>query len=406
MEEQTAPEQPARIADGSSAHPHGAPRKARGLRIAGIVVAAVLVIGGVGALVGHTVWMSTKRVSSSISGSTPLTVPAPSQVTPGFAYQGPTGSGAPANAASVAEATDPAMVDVDVTLPYQAGGAAGTGMVLTSNGEILTNNHVIEGAGTVTVVDVGNGRTYTATVTGYDHMHDVAVLRLDHASGLKTVDLGDSSKVTTGEGVVALGNADGTGGTPTSAGGSVTAIDQSITAEDQASGASEALSGLIETNATIISGDSGGALVNSSGQVIGMITAGTEGFGSQQTQIESFAIPINQAVGIADQIEAGRSSSTVHIGATPFLGVEAVSPTNGAAGAEIAKVIPGGAADKAGLAEGDVITSLAGQPVTSPAGLTDALLSQSPTASVSVLYLDPSGRQHAATVHLASGPPQ
>jgi S1-C subfamily serine protease len=279
-------------------------------------------------------------------------------------------------------------------------------MVLSADGEVLTNNHVIEGATTISVTDVGNGSTYDATVVGYDRSQDVAVLQLTHASGLHTVTLGGSSSMATGDGVVAVGNAEGAGGTPSYAGGSVTATDQSITAQDEVSGTSEQLSGLIETNADIVPGDSGGALVDSAGQVIGMLTAGSEGFRFAPSANEGYAIPIDEADALANQIESGQSSSTVHIGATAFLGVEVESPTSGISGAEIVEVVPSGPAAQAGLAPGDTITALGGQAVSSPDSLTDLLLGGAPGASVQVQYLDPSGQQHTAIVQLAIGPAQ
>ena len=145
--------------------------------------------------------------------------------------------------------------------------------MLTSTGEILTNNHVIDGATSISVTDVGNGKTYKATVVGYDKSHDIAVLQLQGASGLKTAKIGDSSKATVGESVVAIGNAGGTGGTPSAAGGSIVALNQQITASDELGGASEQLTGLIEVNADVQPGDSGGSLVDSAGQVIGIDTA-------------------------------------------------------------------------------------------------------------------------------------
>ena len=199
----------------------------------------------------------------------------------GASGSGPASSsapGGPSNATAIASEVAPGLVDIESTLSYQGAEAAGTGMVLTSKGEILTNNHVIEGASSIRVVDVGNGKTYGATVVGYDRTADVAVLQLEHASGLQTVRLGNSSSVRKGQGVVGIGNAGGSGGTPSFAGGSVTALDQSITASDEAEGTSEQLTGLIETNADIQPGDSGGPLVNSSGKVIGMDTAASAGF--------------------------------------------------------------------------------------------------------------------------------
>ena len=128
------------------------------------------------------------------------------------------------------------MVDINTTLGYQSEQAAGTGIVLTSSGEILTNNHVIDGATTISATDVGNGKTYSASVVGYDRSSDVAVLQLHNASGLQTASIDNSSNVAVGENVVGVGNAGGTGGTPSVAGGTVTALNQSITASDQGDG--------------------------------------------------------------------------------------------------------------------------------------------------------------------------
>ena len=229
---------------------------------------------------------------------------------------------------------DPALVDVVSTEVDQGAVAAGTGIVLTSDGTVLTNNHVIRGATSIKVTDVGNGRTYTAKVVGYDASQDVAVIQLQNASGLTTANLGDSSSVQTGDSVTALGNAGGKGGTPSVATGTVTALNQGITASDEGSGSnSEQLTGLIETNADIQPGDSGGALVNSYGQVIGMNTAASSGtqFQSQsgQAAVQAYAIPIDHAESIAKQIEAGQGSSTVHIGATAFLGIETDGSSSG-----------------------------------------------------------------------------
>jgi S1-C subfamily serine protease len=321
----------------------------------------------------------------------------------------------------------------------QGATAAGTGIVLTSNGEVLTNNHVIRGATSIKVTDVGNGRTYTAKVVGYDASRDVAVIQLQNASGLATANLGDSSSVQSGDAVTALGNAGGKGGTPSVASGAVTALNQSITASDEGSGVnSEQLTGLIETNADIQPGDSGGALVNSYGQVIGMNTAASSGtqFQSQsgQSAAQAYAIPIDKAESIAKQIEAGQGSSSVHIGATAFLGIATSgsnsgsgsgdsggfggfgggfggqgdgSGTNGSGtsnGVTIAGTLPGSAAASAGLTEGDTITSVAGQAVSSTSDIQQALVKYHPGDKISVSWVDQNGQSQTATVTLASGP--
>ena len=331
----------------------------------------------------------------------------------------PTGVGGPSNAAAIATRVDPALVDINTVLDYGTAKAAGTGMVLTKSGEILTNNHVIEGATTINVTDIGNQQTYTARVVGYDRSRDVAVLQLVHASGLSTVQLADSSTVRTGQAVVGIGNAGGSGGTPSFSGGRVTALDQSITASDAADGSSEQLTGLIETNADIQPGDSGGPLVNSAGKVIGIDTAASGGFSFLQGTSQGFSIPINSALQVAHAITAGKASTSIHIGATAYLGVSVLSTSSGSfggfgqpiltpssSGALVQSVASGSPAAKAGLAAGDVITSLAGRTVASSSSLTTILTSEKPGGSARLVYLDPAGASHIVSVTFAAGPPQ
>ena len=324
---------------------------------------------------------------------------------------------------------DPGLVDVVSTLGDEQATAAGTGIVLTSNGEVLTNNHVIDGATSIKVTDIGNGRTYTATVVGYDATQDVAVIQLQNASGLTTASLGDSSTVQTGDSVVALGNAGGKGGTPSVAAGTVTALNQSITASDEGSGNSEQLTGLIQTNANIQPGDSGGSLVNSYGQVIGMDTAASSGTQLQsqsgQATVQAYAIPINEATSIAQQIDAGTTSANVHIGATAFLGVETQPASQGTGsgfggssgfggfggsqgsstnGVTIAGTLAGSPAANAGLTAGDTITSVGGQSVSTAQDIAHALVKYHPGDSISITWVDQSGQSQTTTVTLANGP--
>jgi S1-C subfamily serine protease len=311
--------------------------------------------------------------------------------------------------AQIASQTDPALVDVVTTLGYQHGSAAGTGMVLTPNGEVLTNNHVVAGATSIKVRDVGNGRTYTATVVGYSEPNDVAVLQLSGASGLSTVRTGDSGAVAVGQKVVALGNAEGKNGTPSVATGSVTALGATITAADQGSGSTEQLTGMIRTNAGIEPGDSGGPLVNASGQVVGMNTAASSANGPIGTTAAqttaAFSIPINKALSIAHQIEAGQSSSTVHIGATAFLGVQVTSSAfSGGSGVTIVGAVPGTAAANAGLGAGDVILSVAGHSVTSGSDLQSVIGGHRPGDKVTVVWQDQAGQTHSSVITLSQGP--
>jgi len=315
--------------------------------------------------------------------------------------------GAVSRASAVAAAVDPGLADVVCTLGYQYATSAGTGLVLTSSGEVLTNNHVIDGATVVEVTDVGNGRTYPATVAGYDQALDIAVLKLMGASGLKTVTLGVSAKVTIGEAVIALGNAGGKGGTPSVAVGEVTSVNESITATDAATHASEQLTGLIRTSVPLQSGDSGGPLVTAAGTVIGMDTAASTGYEFGSGSAGGFAIPIGRAAAIAAQIESARASATVHLGAPGFLGVQValyVVPFSFRAEAVVVGIVPGLPAAKAGLVPGDVIVSIAGHAVASPSSVQALLGPYHPGDRVNVAWRDFAGRAHTATVVLATGP--
>ncbi len=351
--------------------------------------------------------------SSPNSGSTPFS----SGNGTGGSGSGTTeGAGAPSDVSAIAAKVDQAIVDINVTLNYQDAQGAGTGIVLTSTGEVLTNNHVVDGATKISVTDVGNGKTYPATVVGYSLTRDIAVLQLQGASGLKTAQLATSSP-SIGEAVVAIGNAGGTGGTPTSAGGSITALGQSITASDQLTGSSEQLSGLIQVNANVEAGDSGGPLVNAAGQVIGMDTAASQGFNFSAQGNAGFAIPIRAAIPIANEIEAGQASATIHIGSTAFLGVLVGSSADnpfygqfsggtgaGATGVAVSNVVSGGPAQLAGIGPGDTIVSLGGHAVTSPSQLTRLLIPHHPGQKVKVVWQDTTGQSHTAMVTLASGP--
>src|SRR5262249_17389849 len=193
------------------------------------------------------------------------------------------------------------VVNVRTVLGYQQGAAAGTGIVLSSSGEVLTNNHVIRGSTSVRVTIPGTGRSYTAKVVGYDVADDVALLQLNGASNLRTATLGDSTKLHVGDNVTATGNAGGTGRL-SSATGRIPGPGKTITAGDEQNG-SEQLTGLIETNAGLQPGDSGGPLFDSSRHVIGMNTAASVGFSFQTTSAtDAYAIPIKKALGLVNVI--------------------------------------------------------------------------------------------------------
>lgn len=412
--------------DGGAGNPYGTgytftapapatPPPPRRRRRAGLFVAlgvfAAFAVGVAGAEVGRYV-TSTGTVSTVQGSAQPSASSTPdvsSQPSAGSTASG-TPSGSTGDPASIAAIIDPALVDIVSTFSYQQAEGAGTGIVLTATGEILTNNHVISGATSISVTDVGNGQTYTATVVGYDAAHDVAVLQLQGASGLQTASIGTAA-ATVGEAVVAAGNAGGTGGTPTAAAGSVTALSQSITASNELTGTSEQLSDLIQVDANIQSGDSGGALVDSSGAVIGIDTAGSSNYSLSSATGRGYAIPIADAMTIVTAVEAGQGSTTTHVGDSAFLGVLMGSSGNGrvsrtsTAGALVGGVVAGDPAAKAGIVAGDTITSLGGKAVDSATTLGQLMIGYHPGDTVTIGWVNASGTAHTAKVTLVSGPP-
>jgi S1-C subfamily serine protease len=344
---------------------------------------------------------------TSVTPVQPLTPVSPANPRPSNVAPPVAGKPLSASPAAIAALVNPAVVDINSQLGYQNAAAAGTGMVLTSSGLILTNNHVIDGATSIVATVVGTGRMYTATVVGVDPSRDVAVIQLQGASGLPTIRPGNPATVTPGDAVVAIGNAGGVGGAPSVVTGTVLATAQTVTATDTAGGNAERLTGLIETNAPLQPGDSGGPLVNGVGQIIGMDTAASSDTQFRSADIVSFAIPIDQAMAIASQIEAGQPIGTVRIGLPAFLGVQILVPSQarrGPPGAVVGAVVAGSPAASTGLVAGDVITSLDGQPVDSGPTLTTLLRRHRPGDTVTFGWTDQQSRPHQATVTLVTGP--
>jgi S1-C subfamily serine protease len=285
---------------------------------------------------------------------------------------------------------------------------AGTGMVLTSTGEVLTNNHVVNGAWEIRA-QVPGGTTYTATVVGVDPSHDVALLQLSDASNLATITPGDATTITIGDEVTGMGNALGRGGQPVVARGSVTGVDRSITAQDPG-GSAEKLTGMIQTNANIQPGDSGGALVNADNQVVGMITAGSDQTTSTGGTTAGFAIPIDTALTVVDQIHTGTGAPAVLLGERGYLGVavrpldpETAARLGVTSGALVVGLDTNSPAEMAGMAAPAVIRSIDGQPVTSTDSLGPLLHSHVPGDTVAVDWVGTDGA-HSASVQLVAGP--
>jgi S1-C subfamily serine protease len=394
--------------------PAGGPAAPSGRRPVGVAVGGALIAGG---LMGALVMAAASNVATRPSTSS---TSVPSQRVPfgngaysgagGFSNppSGATGSGSSSSgssgldASAIAASVDPAIVDI--TSYMSDGVAAGTGMVITSGGQVLTNNHVILGATRITAQIAGTGATYTATVVGDDPAADVALLQIQGVSNLRTVSTGDSSKVAASDPVVAIGNALGRGGTPAVAAGSVVAVGQTITATDDSGANAETLGNLIQVDADIQPGDSGGPLVDASGQVIGMDTAGSSsgrGFVFRGASTQGFAIPIDAAMSVAQRLRSGggASQSTAQ---SALLGVQVTDASSqGATGALVVGVVPGTPAESAGLTAGDVIVSFGGTSITSAATLGSVITSSRPQDHVQVAWLDQGGQRHTATVQLA-----
>jgi S1-C subfamily serine protease len=357
------------------------------------------------------------------------------------------------NVTAVADKVEPGMVDITSRLKLSGQVFEGTGMVLSSTGLVLTNNHVIDGAtgGSLRATLVDGNRTYPAQVVGWDQTQDVALLKLVGASGLKTVQVGNSSRVKLGNEVVALGNAGGQGGSPTVTSGKITSLNRTITASDAGSDTSETLHGMFQTSAPIAPGDSGGPLANPAGQVIGMNTAAnSQNLGPDNS--EGFSIPIDRALALVRQMAAGHGSGSIHIGQPAFIGIAIASTPNGAtstatsprtqlrqleklaslnggglnssgqclsndegspvpngiapasSGALVGAVFCSTPANATGLRAGDVIVAVDGHAVTSATSLHAVISNYHPGNTVAITWVDTSGTKHTGSLKLAAGP--
>jgi S1-C subfamily serine protease len=396
---------------------------------------------------------SNTSASAQPSSGAPAPAPLPSKAVPEPSNASP---GVSNSEQAIVNKVAPGLVIINTTLQYNSERAAATGMVINSDGLVLTNNHVIEDSTSITA-QTANGHQYRAKVLGYDVTGDIALIQLQGASGLKTVPLGDSASVKTGDSVVGMGNAEGQYAiVPVT--GQVTALNQTITAGDQGGSISqETLHNMIQTNANIVAGDSGGPLANSAGQVIGMDTAGNNGGFAVQQSSAGYAIPIDNALAVARQIAQGQASSTVRIGYPPFMGIyigqgsnsdpqaqaqqqngsfggngaggngfggngfggngnQSCATSNGnlgpvdnianvSSGTLIVGTICGSPAAAVGMTAGSVITAVNGQAIGSPDSLTGVVSKFRPGDTISVTWVSPSGQHTTSTIKLTAGPP-
>jgi S1-C subfamily serine protease len=388
------------------------------------------------AIVGYTIGANKSTDSTSASSAFPTQQVPQYDPNTGSSSNGSSsssGNGQQANidVQSIAEKITPSVVNLVSSMDQ--GEAAGTGIIISSSGLVLTNNHVIASSTNLQAEVGASGDYHPVKVLGYDAEHDVALVQIEGASGLTAASLGDSSSVQTGDAIVALGNAGGKGGDPTVVSGSVTATGQSITASDQDGTNAERLSNLIQIDANIQPGDSGGPLVDADGKVVGMNAAASSsnggfGFGGQSTN-EGYAIPIEDASAIAKKIESGDGGATIHVGAhaavigvqvssdgtsngygNPFggngdFGGSADQGTSTGNGAYVEDVQSGSGADEAGIEQGSTITAVDGDAVTSADQLRNLMVPYQPGDSVKVEWVDSSGQRHAATIELGSGAP-
>jgi S1-C subfamily serine protease len=429
------------------------PRRRGGGMLSHLAVAVLAAAVGVGATLALY-----SPGSSSPSGNS-VALPGSGAVpTPGPSSPAGSGSGGSASQQAVINKVKPGMVIINSSLQYNSEAGAGTGMVINPNGLVLTNNHVIESSTNLSATVVATGKTYRASVVGYDKTGDIALIKLQDASGLHTVPIGNSSAVKSGDSVVALGNAEGQGNIVPAA-GQITGVNQTSTASDQGGTiTSETLHGMLQTSANIVQGDSGGPLSNASGQVIGMDTAGDSVSVGTQAPSAGFAIPINTALSVAREIAAGHASSTISIGYPPFIGIFIASGTStnpqqqaaqqqqsggnsnpfggfggsgggsggagpscytsnanlqipqtiapASSGTLVDGVICGSPAAAAGLTGGAVITAVNGQAAGSPQHLGSILAKLKPGDTAAISWVSPSGKQTTSTLHLVAGPPQ
>ncbi|MEL4356620.1 MULTISPECIES: S1C family serine protease [unclassified Luteococcus] len=285
-----------------------------------------------------------------------------------------------------------------------AGQGAGSGMVITSNGYVLTNYHVVQSSTRVQVQVASTRKTYVATVVGHDASNDVALLKLEGAENLETVTI-DDDQVRAGDSVTAVGNANGQGYLSAAA-GTVTDTSSSITVTNESSASGrEELTDVLKTTAGAQPGDSGGPMYDAEGEVLGMTTAGqtaSSGIRTQNTTIASYAVPIERAMGIIKQIQAGKESGSVKVGPNAYLGVSVRTLDDGSL--VVASVVSGGPAEQAGIGRGDVITGIGGTAVDSHATLSEQLAERNPGDTVAVTWLDELGQRHQAEVSLGSSP--
>lgn len=294
---------------------------------------------------------------------------------------------------AVAQKVVPSVVRIEVL--GRTGSGEGSGVVLSSDGLILTNNHVVEGAGSGAQLRVyfSDGTSTPATIEGADAVSDIAVIRAEGRNDLTPIELGNSDNLQVGQEVVAVGSPLGLESTVTA--GIVSALERPVSTSGQTGNQSSVIDA-IQTDAAINPGNSGGALVDMEGRLIGINTAiATAGAQSGSIGL-GFAIPIDQARRIADQlIDTGSAQHAV-------IGVQ-VPSQNDKNGARVAEVVPGGPAERAGIPSGSIIVKVDDRVITDGDSLIAAIRSHAPGDTVKITYQDPNGNEKTVDVETTSG---
>ena len=354
-----------------------APRRRR-TGIAAAVVATSLVVGAGAGIGGAAWWDSTQDEPAASAEADPVSTSQVSQ-TDAPAVEG--------SVESVAQKVLPSVVKIDVTTPQGSG--SGSGIILTADGTILTNNHVVEGAeegGTLTV-SFDDGTSAEAEILGTDPLTDTAVIKAAGVSDLTPATIGKSANLGVGEGVVAIGSPFGLDATVTS--GIVSALDRPVNVGSDDQGNSTTYPA-IQTDAAINPGNSGGPLVDMTGAVVGINssirTAASQSPFGQQGQGGSiglgFAIPIDEVMPIVDQMAEGETPTHARLG----IQVGNAEPGD-TAGAVVREVTPGSTAEESGLAAGDVITKVDDNRITDANSLVATIRSYRPGDTVTVTWL-------------------
>ncbi|MBD0323191.1 MAG: trypsin-like peptidase domain-containing protein, partial [Aldersonia sp.] len=309
----------------------------------------------------------------------------------------------PLDPVAVSAMVHPTLVNISVSAGPLGRSGAGTGIVLTPDGQVLTSHHVVKGAEYIEATDVGTGLIHDAEVLGYDSARDVALLQLGSADGMRAARLGDSSTVRVGHEVMAIGNAGGAGGTPTGVVGVVTDVDSTIVARNDSDSSRKALEGLIEIRADVSAGQSGGSLVDSTGSVLGVVTAASgRSTPAEGEPISGYAVPIAEAMRVVDQIRSGQPTETVHVGRTAELGVVISTVPDGV---RVDVAVYGSAAYRAGIPDGAVITTVDGSPVAASKDLKAVIDRAQPGDIVRLGWRDGDGAMRETAVELVEGPP-